>query len=164
MSIHCWNLRQTSKIHLLAHISEPACYAYCGQPWPAAYINFMQNTHQIHVLTKPLSRAQAIFYSLPNNEWGNKYRGLTYSGAAGLSAVCDCGIYWSYSHTFFHISKRTYVIVIHIWSHWITMNSVIACLMTVMTNRFNASKGRHIVIKLPVLCVLSVLVFISYPE
>ena len=56
MSIHCWNLREASKIHLLAHISEPACYAYCGRPWPAAYINFMQNTHQIHVLTKPLSR------------------------------------------------------------------------------------------------------------
>ena len=49
------------------------------RPWPAAYINFMQNTHQIHVLTKPLSRAQAIFYSLPNNEWGTKYRWLTYS-------------------------------------------------------------------------------------
>ena len=29
--------------------------------------------------TKPLSRAQAIFYSLPNNEWGTKYCGLTYS-------------------------------------------------------------------------------------
>ena len=27
MSIHYWNLQQTSKIHLLAHISEPACYA-----------------------------------------------------------------------------------------------------------------------------------------
>ena len=36
--------------------------------------------------------------------------------------------------------------------------------MTVMTNRFYAPKGRHIVIKLPVLSVLSVLVFISYPE
>ena len=30
--------------------------------------------------------------------------------------------------------------------------------MTVMTNRFHASKGRHIVIKLPVLSVLSVCV------
>ena len=43
-------------------------YAYCGWPWPAAYINFNQNIHQIQVLTKPLCRAQAIFYSLPNNE------------------------------------------------------------------------------------------------
>ena len=52
---------------------------YCGRPWPAAYINFNQNIHQIQALTKPLCRAQAIFYSLPNNEWGTKYRGLTYS-------------------------------------------------------------------------------------
>ena len=36
--------------------------------------------------------------------------------------------------------------------------------MTVMTNRFYAPKGRHIVIKLPVLSDLSVWVFISYPE
>ena len=49
----------------------------CGRPWPAAYINFNQNIHQIQVLTKPLCRAQAIFYSLPNNEWGTKYHGLT---------------------------------------------------------------------------------------
>ena len=52
---------------------------YCGRPWPAAYINFNQNKHQIQVLIKPLYRAQAIFCSLPNNEWGTKYRGLTYS-------------------------------------------------------------------------------------
>ena len=51
----------------------------CGRPWPAAYININQNTHQIQVLTEALCRAQAIFYSLPNNEWGTKYRGLTYS-------------------------------------------------------------------------------------
>ena len=57
-------------------ISQPF---YCGRPWPAAYINFNQNIHQIQVLTKPLCHAQAIFYSLPNNEWGTKYRGLTYS-------------------------------------------------------------------------------------
>ena len=49
----------------------------CGRPWPTAYINFNQNIHQIQVLTTPLCRAQAIFYSLPNNEWGTKYRGLT---------------------------------------------------------------------------------------
>ena len=24
---------------------------YCGRPWPAAYINIIQNTHQIQVLT-----------------------------------------------------------------------------------------------------------------
>ena len=54
-------------------------YFYCGRPWPAAYININQNTHQIQVLTEALCRAQAIFYSLPNNEWGTKYRGLTYS-------------------------------------------------------------------------------------
>ena len=52
---------------------------FCGRPWPVAYINTIQNTHQIQVLTKPLYRAHAIFYSLPNNEWGTKYRGLTYS-------------------------------------------------------------------------------------
>ena len=52
---------------------------FCGRPWPAAYTNFNQDTHQIQVLTKPLCRAQAIFYSLPNNERGTKYRGLTYS-------------------------------------------------------------------------------------
>ena len=39
----------------------------------------MQNTHQIQVLTKPLCRAHAIFYSLPINEWGTKYRWLTYN-------------------------------------------------------------------------------------
>ena len=51
---------------------------FCGLPWSAAYINFNQNIHQIQVLTKPLCRAQAIFNSLPNNEWGTKY-GFTYS-------------------------------------------------------------------------------------
>ena len=51
----------------------------CGRPWPAAYININVNTHQIQVFTEPLCRAQAIFYLLPNNEWGTKYRGLTYS-------------------------------------------------------------------------------------
>ena len=39
----------------------------CGRPWPAAYINIIQNTHQIQVLTEALCRAQAKFYSLPNN-------------------------------------------------------------------------------------------------
>ena len=54
-------------------------FSYCGRPWQAAYINIIQNTHQIQVLTEALCRAQAIFYSLPNNKWGTKYRGLTYS-------------------------------------------------------------------------------------
>ena len=54
-------------------------FVCCGRPWPAAYINFNQNTHQIQVLTKPLCRAQAIFYSLPNYERGTKYHGLSYS-------------------------------------------------------------------------------------
>ena len=45
----------------------------------------MQITHQIQVLTEPLCRAQAIFYSLPNNEWETKYRGLTYSAKQNLS-------------------------------------------------------------------------------
>ena len=40
---------------------------------------FMQNTHRFHVLTEPLCCAQAIFHSMPNNEWGTKYRGLIYS-------------------------------------------------------------------------------------
>ena len=53
--------------------------AYCGRPLPAAYININVNTHQIQVLTEPLCRAQAISYSLPKNERGTKYRGLTYS-------------------------------------------------------------------------------------
>ena len=52
---------------------------YNGRPWPVVYINFVQTTHQIQVLTEPLCRAQAIFLALPSNERGNKYRGLTYS-------------------------------------------------------------------------------------
>ena len=54
-------------------------FSNCGRPWPAAYINFNQNIHQIQVLTKLLCRAQAIFYTLLNNERGTKYRGLTCS-------------------------------------------------------------------------------------
>ena len=60
----------------------------CGRPWPAAYINIIQNTHQIQVLTEALCRAQAIFYSLPNNEWGTKYRGLTYSAKLTVREIC----------------------------------------------------------------------------
>ena len=61
---------------------------YCGRPWLAAYINFNQNIHQIQVLTTPLCRAQAIFNSLPNNEWGTKYRGLTYSAKQTVCEIC----------------------------------------------------------------------------
>ena len=60
----------------------------CGRPWPAAYISFNQNIHQIQVLTKPLCRAQAIFYSLRNNEWGTKYHGLTYSAKKTVREIC----------------------------------------------------------------------------
>ena len=38
--------------------------------------NVHENTHQIQVLTEPLCRAQAIFYTLPTNERGTKYRDL----------------------------------------------------------------------------------------
>ena len=81
-----------SKLRSNGHLTETVCIthdsitqtqsqvdSYCGRPWPAAYININVNTHQIQVLTEPLCRAQAIFYSLPNNEWGTKYRGLTSS-------------------------------------------------------------------------------------
>ena len=37
---------------LLQHTFSEARY-YCGRPWPAAYINFKQNKHQIQVSTKP---------------------------------------------------------------------------------------------------------------
>ena len=63
-------------------------YTFCGRPWPAAYINFNQNIHQNQVLTKPLCRAQAIVYSLPNNEWGTKYHGLTYSAKLTVREIC----------------------------------------------------------------------------
>ena len=67
-------LEWRAKLHQVAKITND-----CGRPWPAAYINIIQNTHQIQVLTEALCRAQAIFYSLPNNEWGTKYGGFTYS-------------------------------------------------------------------------------------
>ena len=68
------------RLRVCAASSEPWLLAdaistkisYCWRPWPAANITIMQNTHQIQVLTEPLSRAQAIFYSLPNNERGTK--------------------------------------------------------------------------------------------
>ena len=72
----------------LCGVSLNAMHSSCGQPWPAAYINFNRNKHQIRVLTKPLCRAQAIFYSLPNNEWGTKYRGLTYSVKLTVREIC----------------------------------------------------------------------------
>ena len=90
----CQNFHNSACVHVCVRACERTCmcmfirharecvfvrYVYCGRPWPAAYINFNQNTHQIQVSTKPLCRAQAIFYSLSNNEWGTKYRELTYS-------------------------------------------------------------------------------------
>ena len=76
---HCFDLMNHRLLPLYAFHVCLTCGTRCGRPWPAAYINFNQNIHQIQVLTKPLCRAQAIFYWLPNNEWGTKYRGLTYS-------------------------------------------------------------------------------------
>ena len=85
------SLKNSSNIYIIRHIITKIIgiqfycgtnflnTLYCGRPWPAAYINIIQNTHQIQVLTEALCRAQAIFYWLPNNEWGTKYRGLTYS-------------------------------------------------------------------------------------
>ena len=71
---------RSTKFSLFHYVKHPIpTQYYCGRPWPAAYINIIQNTHQTQVLTEALCRAQAIFYSLPNNEWGTKYRGLTYS-------------------------------------------------------------------------------------
>ena len=58
---------------------KPHLVCCCGQPWPAAYITFMQITHRIQVLTEPLCRAQAMFYLMPNIEWGTKYRWVTHS-------------------------------------------------------------------------------------
>ena len=79
---NCWTIAITEfreKINIQNCIVFLTDTDFCGRPWPAAYINIIQNTHQIRVLTEALCRAQAVFYSLPNNEWGTKYRGLTYS-------------------------------------------------------------------------------------
>ena len=70
---------EPSKYFCIFHLQSTILNIHCGRPWPAAYINFNQNIHQIQVLTKPLCHAQAIFHLLPNNKWGTKYRGLTYS-------------------------------------------------------------------------------------
>ena len=59
-----------------------------GPPCPAVYINFVQITYQIQVLSEHLCRAQAIFYALPNNERGTKYRGLTYSAEQNCPWIC----------------------------------------------------------------------------
>ena len=53
---HCTSIaRQIENCYNLIYPS----HAYCGRPWPAAYINIIQNTHQIQVLTEALCRAQA---------------------------------------------------------------------------------------------------------
>ena len=61
------------------------CRNYC---WPAVNINFVQNIDRIQVLTEPLCRAQAIYYALPNNERGTKYRGMTYSAKQTVREIC----------------------------------------------------------------------------
>ena len=56
-------------LHQIAQLtSQEASNAYCGRPWPAAYITFMQITHQIQDLTEPLSRAQAISFAAEQRE------------------------------------------------------------------------------------------------
>ena len=73
MILNAMSMSQYQQIKIDAWIQKSYCY--CGRRWPAAYINFNQNIHQIQVLTKPLCHAQAIFYSLPNNEWGKNSMG-----------------------------------------------------------------------------------------
>ena len=72
-------LRMRSALHRFE------CY---GRLWPAVYINFVQNIHQIQVLAEPLCRPQAIFYALPNNEQGNKCLGLTNSAKQTVREIC----------------------------------------------------------------------------
>ena len=51
-------------------------------------VNIVQIADRIQVLTKPLCRAQAILYALPNNERGTKYCGLTYSVRQNCPWIC----------------------------------------------------------------------------
>ena len=80
------------RLHAKRHYWVALCYpeidSCYGRPWPAVYILFVQITHQIHVLTEPLCRAQAILYALPNNERGTKYRGLTYGARQNCPWIC----------------------------------------------------------------------------
>ena len=66
VEVQC-NLQIMKHMQVCKNIIFLPCFSYphklyCGRPWPAAYINFNQNIHQIQVLTKPLCRAQAMFY------------------------------------------------------------------------------------------------------
>ena len=71
-----WQLCGETKTQTIEKIQERALRFinkdYCGRPWPAAYITFMQITHQIQVL-EPLCLAQGIFIRcrttsrVPNN-------------------------------------------------------------------------------------------------
>ena len=45
-------LRTLRNSHTLGFRHIQTTVNYCGRPWPAAYINIIQNTHQIQVLTK----------------------------------------------------------------------------------------------------------------
>ena len=56
---------------------------YCGRMASGLY-NVHANTHKIQDLTEFLCRTQAIFYALPNNRRGTKYRGFTYSARVNL--------------------------------------------------------------------------------
>ena len=71
---------------------------FYGWPWLAVYINFVQNIHQIQVVTEPLCRAQAIFNALRINERGTKYRGLTYSVKQTVCEICRATYSASQTH------------------------------------------------------------------
>ena len=98
-SAHMSCLSARNLLHFIKQCAEPMTHrrrlkvkiidnVCCGRPWPATYININVNTHQIQVLTEPLRCAQAILYSLPNNEWGTKYRGLSYSAKLTVREIC----------------------------------------------------------------------------
>ena len=49
--------------HVPSEFNDENVQSCCSRPWPAAYINIIQNTHQIQVLTKPLCRAHYILFA-----------------------------------------------------------------------------------------------------
>ena len=49
-----------SKKNFTGFIQTRLC---CGRTWPAAYINFNQNIHQIQVLTKPMPCSGYILFA-----------------------------------------------------------------------------------------------------
>ena len=82
------NPRALASVLSHVQVDKHGITIYYGQPRPAVYINFVLKIHQIQVLTKPLCRAQASFYALPNNERGTKYHGLTYSARQNCPLIC----------------------------------------------------------------------------